>query len=86
MIIPKMIGYFRMNTAKHINQIRKSSGKTLWQRNYYEHVVRNETELHSIREYIRNNPANWAEDNENPAQTSPRYVAMPSPQRQYLYI
>ena len=34
----------------------------LWQRNYWEHIVRNERELHSIREYIVNNPAKWELD------------------------
>ena len=38
----------------------------LWQRNYYEHVIRNEKELNQNREYISNNPLQWALDNENP--------------------
>lgn len=41
----------------------------LWQRNYYEHIVRNERALVAIREYIRNNPAQWAVDTENPQYT-----------------
>ncbi len=41
------------------------SGK-LWQRNYYEHIIRNENDLNSIREYIRYNPLKWDEDEENP--------------------
>jgi hypothetical protein len=38
----------------------------LWQRNYYDHVVRDDSELQRIREYIVNNPAQWALDRENP--------------------
>jgi REP element-mobilizing transposase RayT len=38
----------------------------LWQRNYYEHVIRNENEMNLIREYIQINPAKWAFDKENP--------------------
>ncbi|HSV74252.1 MAG TPA: hypothetical protein VLH79_10875 [Chthonomonadales bacterium] len=38
----------------------------LWQRNFYEHVIRDETSLNQIREYIANNPPRWAEDTENP--------------------
>jgi REP element-mobilizing transposase RayT len=38
----------------------------LWQRNYYEHVIRNEEELDAIRQYIADNPLRWAEDRENP--------------------
>jgi hypothetical protein len=38
----------------------------IWQRNYYEHVIRNEIELNQARSYILNNPASWALDHENP--------------------
>jgi putative transposase len=38
-----------------------------WQRNYYEHIIRDGEELHAIRRYIRNNPARWALDRDNPA-------------------
>ena len=34
----------------------------LWQRNYYEHIIRNENDLNRIRKYIRNNPSNWTKD------------------------
>jgi len=40
--------------------------KKLWQRNYWEHVIRNDNELKRIREYIINNPLQWELDNENP--------------------
>lgn len=39
---------------------------TVWQRNFYEHIIRNEVDLNRIREYIINNPLNWDLDNENP--------------------
>ncbi len=39
----------------------------LWQRNYYERIIRDENELHSARQYIRGNPMKWATDQENPA-------------------
>jgi REP element-mobilizing transposase RayT len=42
----------------------------IWQRNYHEHVIRNESSLQAIREYIANNPAQWALDKENPAYSS----------------
>jgi REP element-mobilizing transposase RayT len=45
--------------------IRRTAGK-LWQRNYYEHVIRNEDELNHIRQYIAENPTNWRKDKENP--------------------
>lgn len=43
----------------------------LWQRNYYEHVIRNEESLNRIRQYIADNPARWALDRENPDATAP---------------
>lgn len=42
-----------------------------WQRNYYEHVIRNDHSLERIRDYIVNNPARWAEDEENPEHQTP---------------
>jgi len=44
----------------------------LWQRNYYEHIIRNEGEWNRIREYIVNNPARWAEDEDNPTNLNRR--------------
>ncbi len=41
----------------------------LWQRNYYEHVIRNETDLFAIRQYIDENPLRWTLDRENPLLT-----------------
>jgi REP element-mobilizing transposase RayT len=61
-----IVGSFKSATTKHINQIRKTPGIPLWQRNYYEHIIRNENELNKIREYIRNNPIKWEMDYDNP--------------------
>jgi putative transposase len=38
----------------------------VWQRNYYEHVIRGESELNDVRQYIANNPAGWETDENNP--------------------
>ena len=54
-----------MRHAKQ-NRWRPFNGK-LWQRNYYEHIIRNENDLNQIREYIINNPLKWELDNENPS-------------------
>ncbi len=50
------------------SKIKKTFGyeRRIWQPDFYEHVIRNETELFRIREYIVNNPINWANDEENP--------------------
>jgi REP element-mobilizing transposase RayT len=61
-----IVGNFKSVTARRINRVRKTPGVRVWQRNYYEHIIRNERELNGIRQYIRDNPARWAEDRENP--------------------
>ena len=43
----------------------------LWQRNYYEHIVRNDDDLARIRQYIAENPARWHEDRDNPHRDRP---------------
>ncbi len=62
----RLIGAFKTVSTKRINEINKTSGIKLWQRNYYEHIIRNEIELKRIREYITNNPLKWEFDKENP--------------------
>lgn len=53
--------WFRNNqTAKDFSPLQ--SPKSIWQRNYYEHIIRNEESHWNISEYIRNNPYNWASD------------------------
>ena len=49
-----------------MNAARGMLRAPVWQRNYYEHVIRNEDELKAIREYILSNPARWNEDENNP--------------------
>ncbi|HRY82448.1 MAG TPA: transposase [Candidatus Moranbacteria bacterium] len=65
MLIPKIIGKFKMLSAKEINILANNSGNPLWQRNYYDHIIRNEIELNKIREYILENPKNWERDRNN---------------------
>jgi REP-associated tyrosine transposase len=55
---------FKASTTRYFRE--RHSQAPLWQRNYYEHVVRNDDELTRIREYILNNPIQWALDGENP--------------------
>jgi len=66
MTLSKVVGYFKMNTSKQINKILQRPGCPIWQRNYYEHVIRNEDELTRVRQYIHDNPLNWETDEENP--------------------
>lgn len=59
-----IIGNYESVTTRRINHVRKSAGAVVWQRNYYERIVRSEEELHRICRYIQNNPAQWASDPE----------------------
>ena len=56
---------FKARCTYMINQIRNIPGTPLWQRNYYDHIIRDNKELQAIREYIRYNPLKWNEDEEN---------------------
>jgi REP element-mobilizing transposase RayT len=64
--IPTIIRLFKSTTTKQINQLRNTPEMPVWQRNYYEHVIRNKDELNRIREYIVNNPLQWEKDENNP--------------------
>ena len=64
--IPTIIRSFKSAASKGINQMRGTPGATVWQRNYYEHVIRSEASMQRIREYIINNPLQWDMDRDNP--------------------
>jgi putative transposase len=60
---------FKSTAARAVNVLLSLQGNRLWQRDYYEHIIRNEREVEIIREYIRTNPQRWATDPENPDAT-----------------
>jgi REP element-mobilizing transposase RayT len=62
-----MVRAFKSATTKRVNAMRNTPTAPVWQRNYYEHVIRSEDELMRIRQYIHDNPAKWADDPDNPA-------------------
>lgn len=68
---PKSLGSFiagfKSAVTKRINIVRGEPGRSVWQRNYFERIIRNEKELDSIRFYISQNPAKWRLDRENPS-------------------
>jgi REP element-mobilizing transposase RayT len=65
--LPEIVRAFKTFSARAINNHRRSGGMSLWQRNYYEHIIRDEKDLDRIRRYIAENPSRWAEDSNNPA-------------------
>lgn len=68
----QVVGYFKYQSAKSVNHLRGKPGLQVWQRNYYEHILRGEAELNRAREYIRTNPLRWTLDRENPDCVLPR--------------
>ena len=59
----------RVTTIEYIKMVKQhilpSFDKKIWQRNYWEHIVRNDDEYHQISDYIINNPAKWCDDKLN---------------------
>ena len=60
--IGSLIAGFKSTVTKQINAIRETPGVPIWQRNYYDHIIRNEDSLKMIREYVINNPLSWHDD------------------------
>ncbi len=64
--LSSLIAGFKATSTRRTNDLRRTPGTPIWQRNYYEHVIRSEASLHAIRRYISENPLRWANDEENP--------------------
>jgi REP element-mobilizing transposase RayT len=62
----RLIGAFKTVSTKKINILRDAPGTPLWQRNYYEHIIRNPDAMDKIRQYIINNPVLWNIDQLHP--------------------
>ena len=58
--LPTLIGAFKAGVTRR-------TGRAIWQRSFYDRVIRNDQELEAIRRYIAENPLKWAVDRENPA-------------------
>ncbi|MBO9382439.1 MAG: hypothetical protein J7479_08340, partial [Roseiflexus sp.] len=75
-----IVGAFKSRvTVEYIRGVKTSGWPPfrgrLWQRNYYEHIIRNERALNAIRQYIIENPRRWQMDRENEARTAPDPLA-----------
>jgi len=58
----QVVAYFKYQTTKKINEIIGMPGNPIWQRNFYDHIIRNDESLERIRNYIINNPLDWNYD------------------------
>jgi len=68
--LPSLIAGYKSSTTKRINTLRNAAGTPVWQRNYYEHIIRSDNSLQYIQQYIQNNPATWQDDRLNPSNPS----------------
>ncbi len=59
-IIPNIVGYVKMNSSKRFHEFGMEG--RIWQRSYYDHIVRNENEFYKIYDYITTNPERWIND------------------------
>lgn len=63
--LSEVVRAFKSFSARRINSLRNSQGIPVWQRNYYEHIIRNHEDFLSKSNYILDNPLNWENDDEN---------------------
>ena len=63
--IPTIVRSYKSAITKQINLLRQTPGESVWQRNYYEHVIRSEKDYEAIANYIYDNPLCWEKDDEN---------------------
>ena len=64
--IPTIVRAYKSAVTYAINRAQNTRGAPIWQRNYYEHIARNEAEINRFWDYIDNNPRKWEEDQLHP--------------------
>lgn len=62
--LSEIVRQFKTFSARRINELRKTPGVKVWQRNYYDRIIGSDREYEQIAAYIANNPANWLNDKE----------------------
>ena len=60
-MLGNVIGWFKYQTTKEINAILGTTGTRIWQRSYYDHVIRGDEDYWNIRQYIEEYPTRWVE-------------------------
>ena len=63
--LSEIVRAFKSFSARRINEITNTPGTPVWQRGYYDHIIRDDRSLTRIREYISHNPQRWASDKQN---------------------
>jgi len=70
-LVATIIRSYKSAVAYRINLMRRTQGIPVWQRNYWEHIIRNQQDLQNKTDYIEANPMLWDEDDENPSNVKP---------------
>lgn len=76
--VGEIVRGFKARCTRAINQMRNTRGVPVWQRNYYEHIIRDEADYTRIAEYISTNPQRWMSDTlhpDNTANVGARFIA-----------
>jgi putative transposase len=60
--LPEIVRQFKTFSARRINEMHGTPGQPIWQRNYYEHIIRDDEDYDRIAEYILGNPLSWEHD------------------------
>jgi putative transposase len=68
---------FKSQSAIAINKIRMTPNHPVWQRNYFEHIIRTPQSLDNLRRYIQENPSRWPTDEENPTRVAATVLLLP---------
>ena len=63
--LSEVVRGFKTYSGRRVNEVRGTPGVAVWQRGYYEHVVRNEEDMNRIRQYFQENPLRWSLKREN---------------------
>lgn len=64
--IGMLVGFLKSESTKQIRRLTNDAMIEIWQRNYYEHIIRTDVDLDKIRAYIQFNPEMWERDRNNP--------------------
>jgi hypothetical protein len=62
---------FKSFSARRINELRGTTGQTVWQHSFHDRIIRSERECNALREYMLTNPARWEADTFYSPKTSP---------------
>jgi putative transposase len=63
--LSSFVAGFKSTVTRRVNLLRGTPQQTVWQRSFYDHIIRNEKSLAEIRKYIADNPLNWEMDENN---------------------